>query len=97
VVQRHPDLHTAVLEREHLRHTGQCGHLGGPVGERVDDRTDAARAERPERGVVVAGEADDLTPAEPGTTGTRSVTSVISSGSTRSLNDGNWFSNTTTS
>jgi hypothetical protein len=67
VRQRHPDLLAVVLEREDLLDALDRGQLRRPLGPHVDDEAGTLGAELGEHAVVVAGEADDLAPAEPGT------------------------------
>ena len=66
VGQRHPDLLAVVLEREDLLDPLDPRQLRRPLGPHVDDEAGALGAELGEHAVVLAGEADDLAPAEPG-------------------------------
>src|SRR6185312_6558139 len=60
VLQRDPDLLPAVLEGEHLLDAGQRRERGRAVGPRLDHRAHPRHRQRPERRVVVAGEAHHL-------------------------------------
>ena len=64
--QRHPDLLAAVLEAEHLLDAGHGHQVGGAVPPRLDDQAGVRRFQLRERCGVVAGKADHLAAAVPG-------------------------------
>jgi len=85
VTQGHTDLRTPVLETEDLLNGGQMRQLRRPVGPCVQDEPRLLLREVGEGGVVVRGEADDLT--APRVAGQRGETVLEDHGVVRRVRD----------